>query len=143
MNNSGICSKTNIFSIDYLIHHNIVVSNMLSIIRYVCIERPETLDKDQSHSTDKSLLCEKCAQIYKFLGFDYSCRHQQNIWMFFKQICFCNVVLKRFKTRFLITNIAYSLILYCLDKENFHIKICIQYFYPSSSIKNVSKYPTK
>ena len=134
-----ICSKTNIFSIDYLIHHDIVVSNMLSIIRYVCIDRPETLDKDQSHSTDKSLLCEKCAQIYKFLGFDYSCLHQQNIWMFFKRICFCNVMLKRFKTRFLITNIAYSFILYCLDKDNFHIKICIQYSYPS----NVSKYPTK
>ena len=108
-----------------MIHHNIVVSNMLSIIRYVCIERPETLDKDQSHSTDISLLCEKCAQIYKILGFDYSCLHQQNIWMFFKQICFCNVVLKRFKTRFLITNIAYSFILYCLDKDNFHIKIFI------------------
>ena len=100
----------------------------------MCIERPETLDKDQSHSTDKSLLCEKCAQIYKFLGFDYSCLHQQNIWMFFKQICFCNVVLKRFKTRFPITNIAYSFILYCLDKDKFHIKICIQYSYPSMTI---------
>ena len=42
--------------------------------------------------------------------------------MYFKQICFCNVLLKRFKTRFIITNIAYSFILYCLDKNNFDIK---------------------
>ena len=106
-----------------MIHNNIVVSNRLSIIRYVCTEGPEILDKDQSHSTDKSLLCEKCAQIYEILGFDYLCSHQRNVWMFFKQICFCNVLLKRFKTRFVITNIAYSFILYyCLDKNKFDIK---------------------